>query len=97
MTKKEIRNTINKAVYMYAESLGYQMSDDNDGSYVTFSKPNEISADNTIDYSRSYHECCVLSTANSETKTDSKRIDEFAQAVKSDIEQKQAIIEGDVK
>jgi len=36
MTKKEIRSAINKAVYLYAESLGYDMSDDNDGSYVTF-------------------------------------------------------------
>ncbi len=38
MTKKEIKNTINKAVYQFVESLGYQISDDNDGSYVTFSK-----------------------------------------------------------
>ena len=97
MTKKEIRNAINKSVYMYAESLGYQMSDDNDGSYVTFSKPDCKSSDDMIDYSRSYHECCVLNTASSETKTDSKRIDEFAQAVKSDIEYKNAIMEGDVE
>ena len=97
MTKKEIRNTINKAVYQYAESLGYQMSDDNDGSYVTFSKPNETSADNTIDYSRSYHECCVCNWASDEAKADAARIDEFAAATKADIEWKQAIIEGDVK
>jgi len=31
MTKKEIRNTINKSVYEYAETLGYTMSDDGDG------------------------------------------------------------------
>ncbi len=28
MTKTEIRSAINKAVYQYAESLGYQVSDD---------------------------------------------------------------------
>jgi hypothetical protein len=97
MTKKEIRNTINKAVYMYAESLGYQMSDDNDGSYVTFSKPECVSYDNTIDYSRSYHECCVLNYASDEAKADAARIDEFAAATKADIEHKQAIMEGNVE
>ena len=34
MTKKEIRNAINKAVYQYAESLGYSMEDVGDGAYV---------------------------------------------------------------
>ena len=97
MTKKEIRNAINKEVYIFAEKLGYQMSDDNDGSYVTFSKPNEISADNTIDYSRSYHECCVLNWASDKVKADAALIDEFAAATKADIEWKQAVMEGDVE
>lgn len=77
MTKKEIKNTINKAVYMYAESLGYHISDDNDGSYVTFYKP-EASGKDAIDYSRSYHETYVLNWASDEAKADADLIDEFA-------------------
>jgi len=30
MTKTEARKAINKAVYIYAEELGYTISDDND-------------------------------------------------------------------
>ena len=52
MTKKEIKNAINKAVYQYAESLGYQMSDDNDGSYVTFYKFESDACDDMIDYTK---------------------------------------------
>ena len=77
MTKKEIKSAINKAVYMYAESLGYQMSDDNDGSTVTFSKE-DSKTDDMIEYSRSYHDTCVLNWASDEAKTDALLIDEFA-------------------
>jgi len=77
MTKKEIKNAINKAVYQFAESLGYQVSDDNDGSYVTFSKPGQ-GVDDMIDYSRSYHETAVLNWASDEAKADAALIDEFA-------------------
>ena len=77
MTKKEIKSAINKAVYMYAESLGYQMSDDNDGSTVTFSKENS-KVDDMIEYSRSYHETCVLNWASDEAKADAELINEFA-------------------
>ena len=78
MTKKEIKNAINKAVYQYAESLGYNMSDDNDGSSVTFYKDGYSSADDTIEYHRSYQETCVLNWASDEIKADAKLIDEFA-------------------
>jgi hypothetical protein len=40
MTKTEIKKHINKSVYEFVTALGYQISDDNDGSYVTFSKTN---------------------------------------------------------
>lgn len=79
MTKKEIKNSINKAVYMYAESLGYRVSDDNDGSYVTFAKPECKNYDDTIDYSRSHHETCVLNWASDETKSDANKIDIYTQ------------------
>jgi len=97
MTKKEIRNTINKAVYMYAESLGYTMSDDNDGSYVTFTKGGYSSPDESIDYSRSHHETCVLNWASDEVKADAEMINEYAQAMKAAIEWKLAIENGDVE
>lgn len=75
MTKKEIKNAINKAAYMFAESLGYQISDDNDGSYVTFSKPDAISYDNTIDWSRSHHETIVTNDVSDSIKADAEAID----------------------
>jgi hypothetical protein len=98
MTKKEIKNTINKAVYEYAETLGYTMSDDNDGSYVTFTKPGYKSSDtDSIDYSRSHHETCVLNWASDEIKTDAEAIDKYAQAMKADVEWKLALENGDVE
>jgi hypothetical protein len=78
MTKKEIKNAINKAVYQYAESLGYNMSDDNDGSSVTFYKDGYTKADDTIEYHRSYQETCVLNWASDEIKADAELINEFA-------------------
>lgn len=73
MNKKEIRSAINKAAYQYAESLGYQVSDDNDGAYVTFSRDGSV--DNSIDWSRSYHETYVLNWADDQTKADAEYID----------------------
>lgn len=78
MTKKEIKSAINKAVYQYAESLGYYISDDADGSYVTFYKDGTSKADDTIDYHRSYQETCVLNWASDEIKADAEKIDAFA-------------------
>ena len=75
MNKKEIRNAINKAAYHYAQSLGYTVSDDNDGSYVTFLKPGEGNSDNSIDWSRSHHDTCVLNWASAKTKADAEYID----------------------
>jgi hypothetical protein len=83
MTKKEIKSAINKAVYQYAESLGYDMSDDNDGSYVTFSKPDRTDAYDCIDYSRSEHETCVVNWTNDQIKADAELIDVFANEQKA--------------
>lgn len=80
MNKKQIRNAINKSAYQLAESLGYQVSDDNDGSYVTFSKDG-ANADNTIDWSRSHHETCVLNWADAQTKADAKTIDDHMKPI----------------
>ena len=83
MTKTEIKKHINKSVYEFATALGYQMSDDNDGSYVTFSKTNFKTYDDTIDYHRSRQECCVLNCACAESKADADKIDEFVSVMKS--------------
>ena len=78
MTKTEQKKHINKSVYAFVEALGYQISDDNDGSYVTFSKPDCDHYDDTIDYSRSNHETCVLNWASDEIKADAEKIDAYA-------------------
>lgn len=80
MTKKEIRSAINKAAYEYAQSLGYQVSDDNDGSYVTFSR-GDNNVDNSIDWSRSYHETYVLNWADDQTKADAQAIDDYMRPI----------------
>lgn len=77
MNKKELKNAVNKAVYKYAESLGYQMSDDGDGSCVTFT-PDEGSNDDTIDYSRSHHETYTLNWSSNECKADAEKIEQYA-------------------
>ena len=85
MTKVEIKKHINKSVYAFVEALGYQISDDNDGSYVTFSKTNFKSYDDMIDYHRSSHYADVLKWACDESKTDADKINEFVRLVKSNL------------
>ena len=97
MTKTEIKKHINKSVYEFVTALGYQISDDNDGSYVTFSKSNFKSYDDMIDYHRSSHYADVLKWACDESKTDADKINEFVSVLKQDIKFKQAIMEGDVE
>ena len=75
MNKKEIKNAINKAAYEFAESLGYLIEDYNDGSTVTFMKPDTKTIDDTIEWSRSYHNTCVLNWASGQTKADADAID----------------------
>ena len=79
MTKKEIKSAINKAVYQYAESLGYGMSDDGMGGSVTFSKSDMKDAYDCIDYHRSEHETCVVNWASDKIKADAQLIDTFAE------------------
>ncbi len=98
MTKKEIRNTINKAIYEYVEtSLGYTISDDGDGARVTFTPEDCSSYDDVIEYNRSSHDTCVLNEANVEVKLVAKAIDAYAKAIKANIEWKLAIENGDVE
>jgi hypothetical protein len=83
MTKKEIKSAINKAVYQYAESLGYNISDDGMGSSVTFYKDGYSKSDDTIEYHRSYQETCVVNWASDEIKADAQLIDVFANEQKA--------------
>jgi hypothetical protein len=85
MTKTEQKKHINKSVYAFVEALGYQISDDNDGSYVTFSKTNFKSYDDMIDYHRSSHYADVLKWACDESKTDADKINEFVRLVKNNL------------
>jgi len=82
MTKKQIKNAINKATYQYAETLGYSVHDDNDGSCVTFISDYYHGGDNSIDYSRSQHETYVLNWACDEVKNDAKLIQKFVESEK---------------
>ena len=97
MTKKEIKNTINKAVYEYAESLGYRMEDNGDGGRVIFVNTSDDSLLNDIEYHRSTHDTCVMKEASDEVKADAEAIDKYAQAIKADVEWKLAMENGDVE
>ena len=60
MNKKEIRSAINKAAYAFAESMGYEMHDDEGDGTVLFAPVDYTSADDTITWHRSSHDTCVL-------------------------------------
>jgi hypothetical protein len=82
MTKKELKNSINKSVYQFVETLGYQISDDNDGSYVTFSKPGCKTYKDTIDYMRSEHYVITLNDCSDYIKEDEKLIEDEIKVIR---------------
>ena len=75
MNKTEIRRAINQAAFQYAESLGYEMHDDEGDGTVLFAPHDYTSADDTITWHRSYHNTCVLNWASDKTKADADMID----------------------
>ena len=75
MNKKEIRSAINKAAYAFAESMGYEMHDDEGDGTVLFAPHDYTSADDTITWHRSYHNTCVLNWSSDKTKADADAID----------------------
>jgi hypothetical protein len=77
MNKTEKRKYINKSVYTFAEALGYDMSDDDMGHYVTLYKPETMKMDDMISYSRSGHDACCVNWANEEVQRDTDKINEF--------------------
>jgi hypothetical protein len=81
MNKKEIKNAINKAAYEYAQSLGYEVHDDEGDGSVLFAPHNYTSADDTITWHRSYHDTCVLNWASDDIKFDAGLIDQHMKPI----------------
>jgi hypothetical protein len=75
MNKKEIKNAINKAAYALAESMGYEIHDDEGDGTVLFAPVDYTSIDDTITWHRSYHETCVLNWSSDKIKLDATHID----------------------
>lgn len=81
MNKSEIRKAVNKAVFEFAESLGYMIDDRGEGGRVTFVKPDEKNIDNSIEYSRSQQSTCTLNWASSKIKADETKIEKFIERI----------------
>jgi hypothetical protein len=75
MNKKEIKSAINKAAYALAESMGYEIHDDEGDGTVSFVPHEYTTIDDTITWHRSYHETCVLNWSSDKTKADADTID----------------------
>jgi hypothetical protein len=74
MNKTEIKKEINKRVYRFAESLGYEIQDFGDGACVQMCKRNEK---DFIEYHRSSYDVCVTNWSSTRLKADAKRIEQF--------------------
>ena len=74
MTKTERNKTIDKLVYKYAESLGYEV--DMSEIDVTFI-PESGRMDDCIEYRRSSHSVAALNWACAKTLEDEKLIDDY--------------------
>ena len=74
MTKTERNKTIDRLVYKYAESLGYEV--DMSEIDVTFI-PESGRMDDCIEYRRSSHSVAALNWACAKTLEDEKLIDDY--------------------
>ena len=85
MTKTERNKTINKLVYKYAESLGYEV--DMSEIDVTFI-PESGRMDDCIEYRRSSHSVAAYNWACAKTLEDEKLIDDYINNIQlhSDLE-----------
>ena len=81
MDKSEIRKAINKAVFEFAESLGYMIDDHGEGGRVTFTKPDAKTIDDSIEYSRSQQSTCTLNWASKTAKVDETKIEKFIESI----------------
>ena len=85
MTKTERNKTINKLVYKYAESLGYEV--DMSEIDVTFI-PESGRMDDCIEYRRSSHSVAAYNWACAKTLDDEKLIEDYINNIQlhSDLE-----------
>ena len=85
MTKTERNKTINRLVYKYAESLGYEV--DMSEIDVTFI-PESGRMDDCIEYRRSSHSVAALNWACAKTLEDEKLIEDYINNIQlhSDLE-----------
>ena len=81
MNKKEIRNAITREVCAFVTSLGYQIDDDGFHGSLTFTKPNAKTADDLIEWNRSYQDAVCLNWASDETKFDCGLIDKHMKPI----------------
>lgn len=81
MNKKEIKSAINKAAYALAESMGYEVHDDEGDGTVSFVPVDYTSIDDTITWHRSHHDTCVLNWSSDKTKLDAAHIDAHMKTV----------------
>ena len=79
MTKTERNKTINKLVYKYAESLGYEV--DMSEIDVTFI-PESGKMDDCIEYRRSSHQVNAYNWACAKTLKDEKLIEDYIDTVR---------------
>jgi hypothetical protein len=74
MTKTERRKTINKLVYKYAESLGYEVDmSEIDVNFI----PESGNMDDCIEYRRSSHSVAAYNWACAKTLNDEKLIENY--------------------
>lgn len=97
MNKTQIRKHINKSVFEFVTEMGYQISDDEDGSRVLFYNPEFENWDDAIEYHRSTHYADTFSYAADIVRLDAHKINEYIKAIKADIEWKSKIENGDVE
>lgn len=77
MNKKEIKNAITREVCAFVTNLGYIISDDGMGGYLTFMKPGAKTHDDSIEWHRSYQEAVTLNWASDQTKLDAQHINAY--------------------
>ena len=80
MNKTERNKTINKLVYKFAESLGYEVNmDEIDVTFISDSGNN----DDDISYRRSCHTVAALNWASVKTLKDEISLDEYIRQLES--------------
>lgn len=80
MTKTERNKTINKLVYQYAESLGYEVDmTEIDVNFI----PASGNIDDSIEYRRSIHSVCCLNWACIKTQKHVESIESYIDTLNS--------------